>query len=61
MRTSPPSSARCSAPGDQVEVDRWDRPLVTLAAPDHVAAFLRVHGMSDAAAQSAATLDLPLA
>ncbi len=50
-----------NAPGDVVEVERWDAPLVTLAGPDHAAAFLRIHGMSDAAArQAAATLDLPL-
>ena len=50
-----------SAPGDLVEVERWDAPLVTLSAADHAAAFLRIHGMSDAAAhRTAATLDLPL-
>ena len=50
-----------SAPGDQVEVERWDGPLVTLSAVDHAASFLRIHGMSDAEATAAAsTLDLPL-
>jgi SAM-dependent methyltransferase len=51
-----------SAPGDVVEVERWDAPLLTLSAADQAAAFLRVHGLSNAAAQqAAATLDLPLA
>jgi len=50
-----------SAPGDRVEVERWDDPLVTLWAVGHAAGFLRVHGMSDAeAAATASTLDLPL-
>jgi SAM-dependent methyltransferase len=58
-----------SAPGDQVEVERWDAPLLTLSAASQAAAFLRawglsdteVHGMSDAEATAAAsTLDLPL-
>jgi SAM-dependent methyltransferase len=51
-----------SKPGDSVEVDRWDGPLVTLNDLDHAAGFLRVHGLSDTAARAAAaTLDLPLA
>lgn len=51
-----------SAPGDVVEVERWDAPLLTLSAAEEAAAFLRVHGLSNAAAQqAAATLDLPLA
>lgn len=51
-----------SAPGDVVEVERWDAPLLTLSTADEAAAFLRVHGLSNAAAQqAAATLDLPLA
>jgi len=42
--------------------DRWDAPLVTLSTVDHAAAFLRIHGLSDAAAHRAAvTLQLPLA
>jgi SAM-dependent methyltransferase len=50
-----------SDPGDVVEVDRWDAPLLTLSAAEEAAAFLRVHGMSDAAAhQASATLDLPI-
>ena len=49
------------APADVVEVERWDGPLVTLAAADHAAAFLRNHGMSEQDARlAAATLDLPL-
>jgi SAM-dependent methyltransferase len=48
-------------PGDRVEVERWDAPLVTLAAADHAAAFLRVHGLTGAqAADAAGTLSLPL-
>jgi SAM-dependent methyltransferase len=51
-----------SRPGDLVEVDRWDGPLVTLEDLDHAAGFLRVHGLSrEAARAAAATLDLPLA
>jgi SAM-dependent methyltransferase len=50
-----------STAGDQVEVERWDDPLVTLSAVSHAAGILRVHGMSDAeAAAKASTLDLPL-
>jgi SAM-dependent methyltransferase len=50
-----------SGAGDVVEVDRWDAPLLTLAAAEEAAAFLRVHGMSSAAAHRAAdSLDLPL-
>jgi SAM-dependent methyltransferase len=50
-----------SAAGDVVEVDKWDGPLVTLTAAVDAAAFLRVHGLSDADAhQAAATLKLPL-
>jgi SAM-dependent methyltransferase len=49
------------APGDHVDVQRWDGPLVTLAAPEHAVSFLRVHGLSeDAAADAASTLSLPL-
>lgn len=49
-------------PGDAVAVERWDGPLVTLSGPAEAASFLRVHGMSEAAARvAAATLELPLA
>jgi SAM-dependent methyltransferase len=49
------------APGDQVEVERWDGHLNTLSTVVHVAGFLRIHGMSDAeAAAAASTLDLPV-
>jgi len=47
--------------GDVVEVDRWDAPLLTLSAAEEAAAFLRVHGLANAAAhRAAARLDLPL-
>jgi len=50
------------APGDAVQVERWDGPFVTLSAPAEAASFLRVHGMSEEAAHAAAaSLDLPLA
>jgi SAM-dependent methyltransferase len=50
-----------NAPADVVQVERWDGPLVTLTDVDYAAAFLRVSGMSAAAARrSAAALDLPL-
>jgi SAM-dependent methyltransferase len=50
-----------SGPGDVVEVDKWDGPLVTLTAAADAATFLRVHGLSDPDAhQAAATLSLPL-
>ena len=50
-----------TAPGDQVEVERWDGPLVTLTAVEHAASFLRAHGLSEqAAAAAAASLQLPL-
>jgi SAM-dependent methyltransferase len=50
-----------NAPGDTVEADRWDGPLVTLGSAADAAAFLRVHrlGQQEAAA-IAATLDLPM-
>lgn len=49
------------APGDTVETDRWDGPLVTLASPADAVACLRVYRLSEtAAADAAATLDLPL-
>jgi SAM-dependent methyltransferase len=50
-----------SAPGDIVEIERWDAPLVALSTVDEAAAFLRVHGLCESAAhRAAATLDLPL-
>ena len=50
-----------AAPGDRVEAERWDGPLVTLADAAAAAAFLRVHGLSGTqAAAAAGTLDLPL-
>jgi len=50
-----------AAPGDLVEVERWDGPFVRLSAPAEAASFLRVHGMSEGAARrAAATLNLPL-
>jgi ubiquinone/menaquinone biosynthesis C-methylase UbiE len=49
------------APGDSVETDPWDGPLVTLASVSDATAHLRVHGLSPAdAAAAAATLELPL-
>jgi SAM-dependent methyltransferase len=48
-------------PGDQVQADRWDGPLVTLSSAAEAAAWLRVHRLSAAAAAAAAAaLDLPL-
>jgi hypothetical protein len=44
-----------------VEVERWDGHLNILSAAAPAAAFLRVYGMTEAAAAAAAsTLDLPL-
>jgi SAM-dependent methyltransferase len=49
------------APGDTVETDRWDGPLVTLGSAADAAAFLRVHRLDEvAAAEEAASLDLPM-
>jgi SAM-dependent methyltransferase len=49
------------APGDRVEVERWDGPLVTLAAASDAASMLRVHGLTPPQATAAAgTLPLPL-
>ena len=49
------------APGDTVQADRWDGPLVTLASLADAVACLRVYRLSEtAAADAAATLDLPL-
>ncbi len=62
IRACPSRKPVFDAPADVVEVERWDGPLVTLAAADHAAAFLRNHGLSEQAARlAAATLDLPLA
>jgi SAM-dependent methyltransferase len=50
-----------AAPGDRVEAERWDGPLVTLSSVPEAVACLRVYGFSEtAAADTAATLDLPL-
>jgi SAM-dependent methyltransferase len=50
------------APGDRVEVEKWDGPLVTLSTIQNAAAFMRSHLMSeDAANGAAAALDLPMA
>lgn len=50
-----------SCPGDQIEVIRWDAPLVTLSIEEHAVGFLRVHGLSESDANAAAsTLELPL-
>jgi SAM-dependent methyltransferase len=47
--------------GDTVETERWDGPLVTLSSVAEVVACLRVHRLDEtAAAEGAATLDLPL-
>jgi hypothetical protein len=49
------------APGDTVEADRWDGPLVTLSSARDALACLRVHWLGEAAAAvAAATLTLPL-
>ncbi len=49
-------------PGDTVETQRWDGLLVTLSSVPDAVAYLRVYGLSEAAAAgTAATLDLPLA
>jgi hypothetical protein len=49
------------APGDRVEADRWDGPLVTLAAIADAASLLRVHRLDPAAATAVAgALSLPL-
>ena len=50
-----------AAPGDTVQADPWDGPLVTLTSRSGAVACLRVYGLSQAAAaDAAATLDLPL-
>jgi SAM-dependent methyltransferase len=49
-------------PGDNVEVERWDGPFVTLTGLADAASFLRVHGMTEEASRAAAArLELPLA
>lgn len=49
------------APGDTVQTDRWDGPLVTLGSAADAAAFLRVHRLGEEeAARVAATLTLPM-
>ena len=49
------------APGDRVEADPWDGPLVTLSSVSDAAACLRVYRLTEAAATDAAvSLDLPL-
>jgi SAM-dependent methyltransferase len=49
------------APGDTVEADPWDGPLVTLGSLPDAVACLPVDRLSEAAAVPAAgTLDLPL-
>jgi SAM-dependent methyltransferase len=49
------------APGDRVEADPWDGPLVTLSSVSDAAACLRVYWLTEAAATDAAvSLDLPL-
>jgi len=50
------------APGDTVEADRWDGPLVALSSVADAVACLRVRRLGEAAAaDAAAALDLPLA
>lgn len=49
------------SPGDMVQASRWDGPLVTLRSVPEAIACLRVHRLGEAAAaNAAATLDLPL-
>jgi len=49
------------APGDGVEVERWDGCQNTLSSISHAAAFLRVLGLGDGEATATArTLDLPV-
>jgi SAM-dependent methyltransferase len=48
-------------PGDRVDVDPWDGPLVTLSTESDAIAQLRVYGLSpQAAATATASLKLPL-
>jgi SAM-dependent methyltransferase len=51
-----------AAPGDTIEVRRWDGHQNILSTPAEATAFLRVHGLpEDAAAVVAAALVLPMA
>lgn len=48
-------------PTDTVQVDPWDGPLLTLGSASDAVAYLRVHGLGEAAAEDAAAgLELPL-
>ncbi len=48
-------------PGDTAQAERWDGLRLTLSSVPDAAACLRVYGLSEAAAaDTAATLDLPL-
>ena len=50
-----------AAPGDRVWAERWDGPLRTLSSAADAAAYLRIHGLTEAAAlERAASLHLPL-
>jgi SAM-dependent methyltransferase len=50
-----------AAPGDTVQADPWDGPLVTLRSVPDAVACLRVYGLAEGVAEdAAATLDLPL-
>ena len=50
-----------AAPGDMVQADPWDGPLVTITTVPAAVACLRVYGLAEAdAVAAAATLDLPL-
>jgi SAM-dependent methyltransferase len=51
-----------NAPGDQLEVQRWDAPMHTLSDADAATAFLRSVGLmsEDAARSAASVLDTPL-
>jgi hypothetical protein len=50
-----------NSPGDTVEANRWDGPLVTLGWVPDAVACLRLRWLSEAAAaHAAATLHLPL-
>lgn len=54
-------AAAFGAPGDRVWAKRWDGPLRTLSSAADATAYLRIHGLSEAAAtDKAATLRLPL-
>src|SRR6478672_159622 len=54
-------AAAFGAPGDRVWAERWDGPLRTLSSAADATAYLRIHGLSEAAATNkAAALRLPL-